>query len=312
MSDNDLSNDVALARRAANGSVEDRKIIIKQIGPVIDQKTEQFCKKHCSDNWRRYVCTLFPNRGSREKTAPLCEWGNASYEWMLHDLTKPSRLLTFDGRGETGLMGYLGTIAKSGMFFERWKDWRWGRRVRVPVYIDAINPIAGKVYLLRRDEHDFADIAQRLNQSLAEIEHTAKCISIALTRRSRLYLLNPPKEQSLTGLGQHDNDDASSQEQQGDIADMDATEEQMELQRIIRETMNKLSPEEQFVLEAMVIDGLGAKYVLEAFCTLGISIRKGIAPEDTTLQQLFHFKRKTVGKLAEMSGLIETKSNTKD
>ena len=59
---------------------------------------------------------------------------------------------------------------------------------------------------------------------------------------------------------------------------------------------------EQFVIEALVIEQQDANAVLAALAKLGVSIKPGVAAQDTDRQQLYYFRRKTLAKIA---GLLE-------
>ena len=198
-SESNNQNDVALAQAAAGGDAVARKTVSDLADPLIIRQTELFCKRFCYDHRFRYSCTL-PHGWAKVQDAPYCEWGNASYAWMLEDLTSESRLQRFEGADGARLIDYLGVISHSQPFYERWKDWRFGRRVRAPSYIQELGPDSVKLFLWMRDGDDIANMAQRLGKSDAETTAMASQIIIELTQRNRLHLLDPPKTESLTGL----------------------------------------------------------------------------------------------------------------
>ena len=92
---------VNLARRAASGDAESRKVINALIHPIITYQTHRFCRRFCYGKQYGYVCTL-PSQSALKApvNAQLCEYGNASYAWMLEDLTHDKRLLQF--KDDTG------------------------------------------------------------------------------------------------------------------------------------------------------------------------------------------------------------------
>lgn len=296
-----MTDDVYLAQAAANGDPEKRQTVIGLVDPLALHQTRVFCKRFCKDNRYKYICTL-DNSWSKEKPgAVTCAWGNASYEWILSDLTAPERLKKFDGRGGAPLTGYLSSIVNSLPFFERWKNWRFGRRVRIPTYIQEIGDKAGKIFLWLHSGDTIPNMAQRLGATELEVQELAKRVIVELTKRKKLYLLNPPKTVSLTGFGQHSDEDY--EDAQGDIPDDAFDHEVAQTREMLWKGWGRLNAVEQFVLEQTDIEGQEADAVLKALCRLGISIIEGIPPEKTSRQQLYYFRRKTLVKLAKYSGL---------
>ena len=268
-------------------------------GPVIDFQTSRFCRRFCAENQRLYRCSLRQPIGSARADSVLCEWGNASYGWMLDDLCKPERLQKYQARNGAGLFDYLYSIANSLPFYERWKDWRFGRKQRVPAYIQSIGEQAGRVFYALRSQRDLQAIAQQLAMPLTELEVIAQQIISTLTKRHKLYLLDPPQETSLTTMAQ---DDLQESAHQSDVATFDEPPEQQQEREILQKAWRKLDPVEQFVLEALVVEEQDASEVLEALVALDISIKAGIPAAQTSRQQLYYFRRKTLSRLA---GIID-------
>ena len=188
-------------------------------------------------------------------------------------------------------------IANSLPFYERWKDWRFDRRVRVPTYIAALSPYAGKLFLGLRAGDNLNLIAQKLAQPLATIEQLAQAIITALTQKKRLYLLNPPKLVSLTEAV--DDGESDQEDRQTELASYDEAIDVKEDKQRLQHAWSQLNAAEQFVLEALLIDEHDAEHVLAALRTLNICIKDGVPPEQTNRQQLYYFRRKTLAKLAE-------------
>lgn len=298
-----VTDDVELARKAAAGDAAARGAVSDIAHPIVGHQTNVFCRRFCGDNHHQYACTLFKTWGRREGSAPLCEWGNGSYAWMLDDLTGATRLNRFEGRDGATLASYLFTIANSRPFYERWKDWRFGRRTRVPAYIQSLDPDAGRMFLMIRDGHDLPAVAQALHLPEARVENLAARIVEALMARRRLHLLVKDREESLTGMGAGPDDDEAA-DAQGDLPSHDSDPEAGEHLRMLAAGWARLEPLEQYVLEAMLVDGLAANEVLAALQRLGVSLREGVAPEDMNQQQVFHFRRKALKKLTRLSGLL--------
>lgn len=293
---------VALAKNAAAGNRTARMEVNELAHPMISYQTDRFCKRFCSENKFLYRCSLETPWGNAPNDALLCEWGNASYAWMLNDLTHENRLLQYEGKNGARLQDYIFRIANSLPFYERWKDWRFGRRVRVPDYIKDIDPEAAKIFLAMRSGDNMELIAQKCGLAAEKAENIAQKIIIILTKRHRLHLLNPDREQSLSGPhARHAESDVDEGSEQ-DIAvyDPDPAVQQRALQ--LHEAWQQLTAVEQFIMEAMVIDDQDANDVLMALKKLNIRINDKITAQDTDRQQLYYFRRKTLAKLAGLIG----------
>ncbi|VAW68584.1 hypothetical protein MNBD_GAMMA09-3214 [hydrothermal vent metagenome] len=287
----------ALAQQAANGEETARRQVNELVAPVISYQSSRFCKRFCRENKFNYSCTLNPPVPQSVNGSALCEWGNASYGWMLNDLCSNQRLLKYEGRNGAGLFAYLYQIANSLPFYERWKDWRFGRHIHVPTYIQALNPRAGRVFMLLRSNESTENIAQTLSLPLLETEQICQQIVLLLTQKRRLHLLNPPVNISLT----ESTTDGTTAHQQ-DLADYDESPENQQQKQQLSDAWGKLNPVEQFVIEALTLEEQDAKYVLQALNKMDISIKEGVAAKDTSVQQLYYFRRKTLAKLAGMMG----------
>jgi len=303
MSGNQLTQQqLQLAEQAAQGDAPARNQVNALADPMIRFQTDRFCKRFCRENRYRYRCTLIPPWGGAAADAALCEWGNASYAWMLDDLTGSKRLVKYQARNGASLFDYLYQIANSRPFYERWKDWRFGRRVQVPSYIQDMGPAAASVFLGLRAHDEIDNMAQRLACPVAEIQALCQRIIILLTQKRRLHLLNPPSTVSLTET--HD-DGSHGEDAQLDVASHDEPAELHEEKQMLRAAWKNLDAVEQFVLEALVIEEQDASQVLQALKSLDVSIKPGVASADTDRQQLYYFRRKTLLRLAQ---LMETQA----
>ncbi len=287
---------IELSLTAARGEVKARAQVNELIHPVIEYHTALFCKRFCEQNRFQYRCSLNKPWGTQSAQAALCEWGNASYGWMLNDLTSSSRLQKYQARDGASLFDYLYRIANSLPFYERWKDWRFGRKVHVPTYVIAIDEHAKSVFYALRSGLNPELIAQQLRLSMHDVERIIRHIVVELTQHHRLYLLDSPKTQSLTASGENDEHENAHQI---DVAVIDDEYLQQDEQQYINKAWKTLDTIEQFVLEALVINEQDAKQVLKALSRLDISIKKGVRPEDTSIQQLYYFKRKSLSKLQQ-------------
>lgn len=296
--------DPEVIAQAINGEPHARTLINEEVHGIICHKTVKFCKTYCQSNRYQYTCTLPINAWSAPtENAPLCEWGNGSYAWMLNDLTKPERLQKFEARQGASLKEYLNTIANSLAFRERWKDWRFSRKVYVPLCVQRIHDAASRVFFGLYNQKSCEEIAQQLAMPVEETRELADRIIIVLTQEKKLHVLNAPKELSLTELDHNDDSDATLKEIDVAVVDEDAVA--TEQKQAIAKAWKKLTPTEQFVLENMIVDEQDANDVLAALQSVGISIKAGVAAAETNRQQLYHFRRKTLKKLAKLTGLGE-------
>jgi len=301
--DSQYNDTVPLARRAAQGDSSARKQVNDIAHPIISYQSDRFCKRFCYDNRHYYRCSLQKPWGNAPADAHLCEWGNASYGWMLDDLTNSARLQKFDGRNNARLNDYLFTIANSLPFYERWKDWRFGKPLHVPTYIQELHPDAAAVFRGLYQQLNTREIAQKQTLTESLVEQLVDQIIILLTQRKRLHLLNPPRTVSLTGLDHHHDSDKEPGQHQGDIAWQDIAPEDRDASLQLQQAWQTLSVAEQFVLEALMIEEQEANDVLQALQTLDISISDGVPASQTNRQQLYYFRRKTLEKLARQMGV---------
>jgi len=299
-------DDVELAQKAKLGVKDSRLKINEIVFPIISKKTGQFCRHYCQKNWQQTICTLPENPyPTTSNIAPLCEWGNASYAWMLDDLTKPNRLNCYQGKNGASIEVYFKKISNSIPFRERWKDWRFKNRVSAPTCVKNIHKLAPSVFIGLYNQKNTHDISHQLGLAFDFVEEIAHQVLITLTKENKLHLLLPKKEISLTGFGLHRSETSESQEHQGDIPYFDPDMEKTEQAEMIKNAWKKLDCVEQFVLESMLIEGEDAFSVLESLKVMNISIKKNVLPEDTNRQQLFHFKRKSLNKLAVLAKVFQ-------
>jgi hypothetical protein len=293
-----ISEQIKLAQQAANGNQHARTEINELIHPIISYQTGRFCKRYCFENRYRFACTLDKPVGPSSKDALLCEWGNASYGWMLNDISNSNRLLRYQGKHNSSLNNYLYSIANSLPFYERWKDWRFDGNVHVPTYIKEYHPDARHVFYGLRAQEPIEFIAQKLGKSEHEIQELSREIIIILTKKKRLHLLDPPSTQSLTNSNGESQSDESYAE--NDIASYDESIESSEEKLKLHQAWSQLTPVEQYVIEAMVIEEQDADDILTALKKLNISIKQGVAASETNRQQLYYFRRKTIAKLNDL------------
>ncbi|WP_455366335.1 hypothetical protein [Kaarinaea lacus] len=301
---NTQQNCLALAQNAAGGDISARVQVNQIVDPMIRFQTDRFCKRFCSENKFLYRCSLPSAWGNAPADALLCEWGNASYAWMLNDLTNENRLRQFEGKQGARLQDYLYRIANSLPFYERWKDWRFGRRINVPEYIKDIDPYAAKIFFALRRNETMALIAQNLQITEQLADTISQKIIITLTKRKRLYLLNPDREYSLNALSQKNDEAAEDQGTEMDLPFEDVDPEILERNHQLQQAWQQLTPVEQFVLEATVIEDQDANDVLQALKALNIRIKNNVPAGQTDRQQLYYFRRKSMAKLADLMNKV--------
>lgn len=296
---NTVDAHLQLVQQVLQGDPLARRRLNTLAHPIITGQTERFCKRYCYDSRYHFACTLLKPWGSAPASAPLCEWGNGSYAWMLDDLTGDANLRRYEGRGGANLKHYFYFIVNSLPFYERWKDWRFGRRVHVPEYIKDMAPMAAKVFLAMAGDEPVPSIAQRLGADSGEVQALADRIMVELVKRKRLHLLTPPKTLSLSLW--EDADDTSPR--QADMAYTDPDPVAMDQQHQLQLAWQQLTAVEQFVLEATLIEKQDVEVVLSALRKLDQSIAKGVPAAKTDRQQLYYFRRKSLAKLARLMGV---------
>lgn len=293
-------DDLILVEKAVLGDPSAKEAITQVVHSVIQTQTKIFCKRFCGRLYIHYKCTLVPEWSRKAKDIPLCEWGNHSYAWMLEDLCSPDRLARFSGKNGARLTTYFFTIINSVAFYERWKDWRFGRQIRVPSFIRDISPVADQCFRLLYDGVSPEIISQKTGWSLQEIEKILDKIIKELTVRGKLHYLNKHTLVPLVISNAEDEDE----ETQKDIPDNSWDPVQEQLCKKVKAGWDQLTPIEQFILEAMVIEEREAGDILAALLQMKISIKDGVSPEEIDRQQLYYFKRVTLAKLARSSGLV--------
>lgn len=297
-------DDLSLAEQAASGDQDARRQVNALVHDVIKQRTSCFCKKFCHENRRLYQCTIDTKWGMHNDNAPLCAWGNHSYGWMLDDLTNENRLQKFEGRNNASLLHYLSTIAFSKEFFERWKNWRFNRRERVPTYIQDLDQDAALLFLwLRGSQDDIPNLAQRLGRCEGSVRELIGKIVAELQKRNRLYLLDPPREVSLSSVNNNDSDSEDDMSGDWEIPIEDIGIDDMELQNRIKDAWQKLDWQEQYVLEALIIDRVNAKHVLQALQDEEIYLNENTPPDQLNLQHVYYFCRKALAKLKKIADI---------
>jgi len=109
--------DLELIKFAITGNKESRQLINKIVDPFITCQSTIFCKRFCHDKSFHYQCSLLKNAWyAPSHDIAFCEWGNASYAWMLEYLTNDNRLRKFAGKNGATLKDY-GSVCVSGSYY---------------------------------------------------------------------------------------------------------------------------------------------------------------------------------------------------
>ena len=285
-------SDLGLAQAAAGGDPQARQQVNELVHPMIVFQLAKFCKRYCGSHRSLYRCSLPAQRwGSADREALLCEWGNGGYGWMLMDLTNDQRLLAFEGRDGASLKSYLFCIINSLPFYQRWQEWRLGRRMHIPDYVAALHAQAPAVFRAMRKHESMAQIASDLALAEAEVRDIARRIFMELNTRKSLWLLDSQQEHSLEEI-----------EEQGHEPAYEATDfVGLQLGERLRSARAGLEPLEQFVLQSMVVEQRDALSVLSALQADGEA--QVLGPWDR--QRLYYFKRKCLARLARLSGVLD-------
>ena len=296
------TKDAAIVEKEINQLLEnynlDREELFTILDGLINKKLNTLCKKYCFKNRHQFHCTIDLLWGINEPGNPLCEWGNASYAWILDELTHDNRLKKIQGENNSSITKYFSKIIHSITFIERFKNWRFQRRIRVPEYIKAIDIDAHKVFWGLCDNDHARNIAQRLGREELEVGEIINRINIELVKRSRSHLLD------LTQCPQPSpHNEGSEQDNEAQIAIEDKTYEQIELESKVKNAYDHLTWLEQYIIDSMIIDSLSAKSVLESLIKQNITVDEKIKPADMNIQHVYYFFRKTLAKLKEITGI---------
>lgn len=282
-----------LIAKVLAGDASARRVLSAEVDPIVSFQTDRFCRRYCHQNKYNAQCTLKPPEGPKRDDAPLCDWANASYGWMLGELTNEKRLQAFEGKPGSPFEHYVRVIINSLPFYERWKDWRFGRRVHVPEFIIELDPAAKKVFLALRNGDSISVLAQKVGLSETDAKRIADAVITTLVAKKKLHLLDPPATSHFSEL-------AGEDESEFEAVDSAPGQESLLANTQMQHAFQQLDVVEQFVLEAMVIEEQDAEDVLNALARLDIVIKKGVKPADTNRQQLYYFKRKCLAKLNEV------------
>lgn len=292
-----------LLKHAADGDKAARKTINTVVNPFIEFQTDKFCRRFCQNSFRDARCTLTPPQGSFRGVRSediLCDKANASYAWMLDELTNKQRLSKIRAENTAQLGSYFKTTVNSLPFYERWKNWRFERRIHVPTYICEIDEQAKSIFLQLHSNRDTRIIAQNLGLSENTVRSTAEAILITLTQRKRLHLLNPTRTfnfSDITSTNDNDGEEGNPQTESLEISDTQFSPENLIYSSQIKSAWMQLSELEQYIIEALVIEEQDAIVVLKTLATLDISLKQNQSSQHNNRQQLYYFKRKSLEKL---------------
>lgn len=286
-------HDLELVQLALSGDSKARRDINASIAPIIHFNTQRFCKRFCQQNYLKYRCSLPEKPLSSAKERVLCEWGNASYGWMLDELVSEKRLASYRAENNASFYHYCYLIANSVAFFERWKNWRFGRRSYVPAYIESIDNLAAAVFLALQKGDGPEQIAQNLGISQSKAALLSKQVVIELTKRQKLYLLDTPKMLSMSA---HDEDDGVRE-----IAiEDDSAIFQQQLEKLSTAWL-QLTEVEQFVIESMMLEKQDANIVLQVLKEQAETTPDVQLEKINDRQSLYYFRRKSFEKLCELA-----------
>lgn len=261
-------------------------------------RVASLCKKFCYHNRDQYQCSLDPGWGKTGNEAVLCDWGNATWGWFLEELMNSNRLEKIAGEDSGIITKYFTRIIYSVAFLERFKNWRFQRRIRVPEYIKALDPDAHRIFWFLCDQDEAANIAQRLGRKEQDVRKIIRDINTRLHKRKRSHILNLSKIVSLTSGSAHDGDSTVI-----DVPVEDKSLDEIQNLTIVKEAWSQLTWLEQYVIDSLVVDGLNAASVLTSLKQQNITVDERIKAEDLNVQHLYYFYRKTLAKLKDISGL---------
>ncbi len=294
-----IEPDLILARSAAAGDREAKRRVAALAHDVARRCAVKYCKRFCGPNRRQYYCTVDASYGLQQHDAPRCEWGSFSYFFFFDALAGPAALLRYEGRNGTSLAEYLRAVAGSVSLWERWKNQRFQRRVHVLRAIEDLGPEAKQVYFWLRDGDNVPNIAQRLNLGEPIVARLVTAIKRTLVNERRTYLLGDQSSMSLSDLS-HDQLDSAEEGPTWEPPSIDPPPEDAEILARIDKVLPQLNWLEQFIIQAMVMEGLSADAVLQALREQDVAIKPGQPIEQATINQVYYLRDKTVAKLKRM------------
>jgi len=272
----------------------DQDELVLLIDRLIVPRVNKLCKEYCYQNRRQYKCTLDKSWGSLDQQAALCDWGNGTYTWMLEELLHIRRLEKLvNAENAESIQKYYSKIIHSLPFFERFKNWRFQRRIQIPSYIKAIDPLAHKVFWSLIDYDSVENMAQRLGRSEKDIATIIRKINIQLQKHNSRRLIEPAVLISMTSITSEVDDGVVEM----DIADNTNNPEENALKQQTLRVLQMLDWKEQFVVKSMIIQGISANDVLAVLVEQNISVVSGTEPEQQNTAQLYYFLRKCITKL---------------
>jgi hypothetical protein len=273
--------------------------IFSQLEALINKRATQLCKDFCYHNRYEYTCTVDKNWTLAKEDSALCDWGNASYVWITEDLLKLKSLRELGNESPQSAIKCSSKVLHSQVFKERFKDWRFQRRIRVPDYIKVLDADAKKIYWSLCDNDVPDNIAQQLGRPVSEINIIISQIQKELLKRKKSYLLDNNKVSSLDAAGA----EVSAENLTSLIVQQGQSVEGAQLTEAVMQAYAKLDWKEQYIIDAMVIGGLKAASVLEALQSMNVSLDNKTPATELTDQKIYYFLRKTILKLKNLSNL---------
>lgn len=275
-----------------------RAELLRLASETVQGRVAAFCKRYCFDNRARYQCTVDKHWGLSRPDSSLCEWGNATYLWMMEDLASERKLELLRDKGIVQVDQYWRKVVTSQLFWERFKDWRFRRRVRVPAYVKAIDPDAHRVFWALCDGDSPANIAQRLGRSEPEIANIAMHIRQELARRGRSELLSPARLVPLHSIDVENEDTCDI-----DLPAENISHENTDLCSRLAQAYSALTWQEQFLIDSMIVDELRAADVLRALQQQNLSLDEILPAHALNVQHVYYHLRKTIAKLRRLAGV---------
>lgn len=295
-------DDLILTKRAESGDSTAKNAISAIVDPIARAQAAKYCRRFCGKNRTQYFCTVDPKRGLQSSTALRCEWGSFSYYFFFEALAKPKTLANYEARNGASLADYLRSVAGSVALWERWKNQRFERRVHVVQSIEKLGAHAKSVYFSLRDGDTIPNIAQRLNQPEAKIAYLARMIKRILVKERRSYLLANQSDISLSSISVNNNegDDILTE---WEPPSTDPSPEDAEIVRRISAVFSQLHWLEQYIIQAMVIDGTSAETILQALREQGTEIKAGQPISEANVSQIYYIRDKAIARLKKMANL---------
>lgn len=277
--------------------LESIRVIVE---PMIQRATHDLCKEYCRGERNRWRCPIDPGWSRAPRGALTCERSNETYDWLYQDWLGGRKIEKFLDSDAEGITHYFVKTLSSHPFHERFKDMRYGNRVRVPPYILALGAVARRVFWLMREQLPIEAIAQAVQQPDAQVIELVREIHKRLNEHDALRLLRPVIEVALPGPDESfDAEKFASTE-----PPVEEKIDDLKKERLVKATFDRLPDDEKYVVVMMELHKRSAQSVLismeqEGKVIVGVNDTHAGGKEGA-VQRIYYFCRKAKEHLRQL------------